>query len=121
MDIDLCVDYEVLLLVITTWGDEDVIAAWKGIVSGGTLFEELGYYYVGPVDGHDLDNLVPILENIRDKKDDKPVRFCMEGKGELEDGGMDFSRGGGYLLTLWRREIIGKIKILNENEEIQGG
>lgn len=43
------------------------------MMSGGTLFEELGYYYVGPVDGHDLDNLVPILENIRDKKDDKPV------------------------------------------------
>jgi 1-deoxy-D-xylulose-5-phosphate synthase len=35
------------------------------MVSGGTLFEELGYYYVGPVDGHDLDNLVPILQNIR--------------------------------------------------------
>lgn len=48
-----------------------------GIVSGGTLFEELGYYYVGPVDGHDLDNLVPILENIRDKTDDKPVSACM--------------------------------------------
>lgn len=44
------------------------------MMSGGTLFEELGYYYVGPVDGHDLANLVPILENIRDKKDDKPVR-----------------------------------------------
>ena len=44
-----------------------------GMMSGGTLFEELGYYYVGPVDGHDMDNLVPILENIRDKKDDKPV------------------------------------------------
>lgn len=43
------------------------------MMSGGTLFEELGYYYVGPVDGHDMDNLVPILENIRDKKDDKPV------------------------------------------------
>ncbi|CAN0306305.1 unnamed protein product, partial [Pylaiella littoralis] len=45
----------------------------RGMMSGGTLFEELGYYYVGPVDGHDLVNLVPILENIRDKKDDKPV------------------------------------------------
>ncbi|CAM9338849.1 unnamed protein product [Scytosiphon promiscuus] len=45
----------------------------RGMMSGGTLFEELGYYYVGPVDGHDLDNLVPILANIRDKKDDKPV------------------------------------------------
>jgi len=38
----------------------------RGIVSGGTLFEELGFSYVGPIDGHDLDNLVPILENIRD-------------------------------------------------------
>lgn len=37
------------------------------------MFEELGYYYVGPVDGHDLENLVPILENIRDKEDNKPV------------------------------------------------
>ncbi|KAG5189991.1 thiamine diphosphate-binding protein [Tribonema minus] len=45
----------------------------RGMVSGGTLFEELGYYYVGPVDGHDLDNLVPILQNIRDMPDDKPV------------------------------------------------
>ncbi|CAM9582441.1 unnamed protein product [Phaeothamnion confervicola] len=45
----------------------------RGIVSGGTLFEELGYYYVGPVDGHDLDNLVPILQNIRDMPEDRPV------------------------------------------------
>merc|ERR1719261_1020144 len=45
----------------------------RGMVSGGTLFEELGYYYVGPVDGHDLDNLVPILQNIRDMPEDKPV------------------------------------------------
>ena len=37
----------------------------RGMVSGGTLFEELGFYYIGPVDGHDLDNLVPILENVR--------------------------------------------------------
>lgn len=45
----------------------------RGALQGGTLFEELGFYYVGPVDGHDLTNLVPILENIRDRKDDKPV------------------------------------------------
>ena len=38
----------------------------KGMVAGGTLFEELGFYYVGPIDGHDLKNLVPILENIKD-------------------------------------------------------
>ena len=41
-------------------------------MTGGTLFEELGYY-IGPVDGHDLDNLVPILENLRDTPSNKPV------------------------------------------------
>jgi len=46
----------------------------RGIVSGGTLFEELGFSYVGPIDGHDLENLVPILENIRDDKSiNKPI------------------------------------------------
>uniref|UniRef100_A0A7S1Z117 1-deoxy-D-xylulose-5-phosphate synthase n=1 Tax=Trieres chinensis TaxID=1514140 RepID=A0A7S1Z117_TRICV len=45
----------------------------RGIVSGGTLFEELGFYYVGPVDGHDMDNMVPILEKLRDSPNDKPV------------------------------------------------
>mmetsp|Transcript_19842 Transcript_19842/g.66741 ORF Transcript_19842/g.66741 Transcript_19842/m.66741 type:complete len:716 (+) Transcript_19842:77-2224(+) len=45
----------------------------RGVISGGTLFEELGFYYVGPVNGHDLASLVPILQNIRDRDDDKPV------------------------------------------------
>ena len=45
----------------------------RGMVSGGTLFEELGFYYIGPVDGHDMDNLVPILENIRDRGGNQPV------------------------------------------------
>ena len=45
----------------------------RGIVSGGTLFEELGFYYVGPLDGHDLDNFVPILEKLRDSPSTKPV------------------------------------------------
>lgn len=45
----------------------------RGMVSGGTLFEELGFFYVGPVDGHDLDNLVPILESLRDSPSSKPV------------------------------------------------
>jgi 1-deoxy-D-xylulose-5-phosphate synthase len=45
----------------------------RGIVSGGTLFEELGFYYVGPIDGHDLDNMVPILEKLRDSDSQKPV------------------------------------------------
>ncbi|MBB3938811.1 1-deoxy-D-xylulose-5-phosphate synthase [Novosphingobium fluoreni] len=38
----------------------------RGMAMGGTLFEELGFYYVGPIDGHDLDALVPVLENVRD-------------------------------------------------------
>ena len=45
----------------------------RGMVMGGTLFEELGFYYVGPVDGHDLDVLVPVLENVRDAPDVGPV------------------------------------------------
>ena len=45
----------------------------RGIVSGETLFEELEFYYVGPVDGHDIDNLVPILEKLRDSPNNKPV------------------------------------------------
>ena len=45
----------------------------RGLVTGGTLFEELGFYYIGPVDGHNLDHLLPVLENIRDASQDKPV------------------------------------------------
>ncbi len=38
----------------------------RGFVTGGTLFEELGFYYIGIVDGHDLEQLLPVLENVRD-------------------------------------------------------
>ncbi len=38
----------------------------RGLMTGGTLFEELGFYYVGPIDGHDVDALVEVLENVRD-------------------------------------------------------
>ena len=40
----------------------------RGMATGGTLFEELGFYYVGPIDGHNLDHLIPVLENVRDTK-----------------------------------------------------
>jgi 1-deoxy-D-xylulose-5-phosphate synthase len=56
----------------------------RGLVTGGTLFEELGFYYVGPVDGHDLDNLVPILQDIRDREGNQPVLLHVKttkGKG----------------------------------------
>ena len=45
----------------------------RGMIAGGTLFEELGFYYVGPVDGHNLDHLVPVLKNVRDHKDASPI------------------------------------------------
>ena len=38
----------------------------RGLVTGGTLFEELGFFYVGPIDGHNLDHLLPVLRNVRD-------------------------------------------------------
>ena len=45
----------------------------RGMVTGGTLFEELGFYYVGPIDGHNLDHLLPVLQNVRDGDMDGPV------------------------------------------------
>ena len=40
----------------------------RGFFTGGTLFEELGFYYVGPIDGHNLDHLLPVLKNVRDSE-----------------------------------------------------
>ncbi len=56
----------------------------RGMVTGGTLFEEFGFYYVGPIDGHNLDHLLPVLRNIRDSDDDGPVLVhvvTQKGKG----------------------------------------
>ena len=58
----------------------------KGIVTGGTLFEELGFYYIGPIDGHDLNHLVPILRNLRDTEENAPVLVhCITQKGKGYD------------------------------------
>ena len=55
----------------------------KGLISGGTLFEEMGFYYLGPVDGHNINDLVSVLENIRDNKFDKPIFLhCITKKGK---------------------------------------
>ncbi|MEM8617443.1 MAG: 1-deoxy-D-xylulose-5-phosphate synthase [Pseudomonadota bacterium] len=54
----------------------------RGFAMGGTMFEELGFYYVGPIDGHDLDVLIPVLENI--KRMERPVLLhvvTQKGKG----------------------------------------
>ncbi|OYD82470.1 1-deoxy-D-xylulose-5-phosphate synthase [Azospirillum brasilense] len=56
----------------------------RGMVTGGTLFEEMGFYYIGPIDGHNLDHLLPVLQNVRDAGDDKPVLIHVvtkKGKG----------------------------------------
>ncbi|MES2984828.1 MAG: 1-deoxy-D-xylulose-5-phosphate synthase [Pseudomonadota bacterium] len=45
----------------------------RSVAMGGTLFEELGFYYVGPVDGHNLDQLLPVLKNVRNERDSGPV------------------------------------------------
>ncbi len=56
----------------------------RGLISGGTLFEELGFYYIGPIDGHNLDHLLPVLRNVRDDPDEGPVLVhvvTQKGKG----------------------------------------
>jgi 1-deoxy-D-xylulose-5-phosphate synthase len=45
----------------------------RGMMTGGTLFEELGFYYIGPLDGHNIDHLLPVLRNVRDAKRPGPV------------------------------------------------
>ncbi len=55
----------------------------KGMLSGGTLFEELGFYYLGPIDGHNVNELVSVLKNIRDNKFNKPIFLhCITKKGK---------------------------------------
>ena len=54
------------------------------MVTGGTLFEELGFYYVGPIDGHRIDQLVPVLRNVRDSEANGPFLIhavTKKGKG----------------------------------------
>ncbi len=64
----------------------------RNIVTGGTLFSELGFYYVGPIDGHDVDNLVQIFENVKNSNHQGPVLIhvrTQKGKGykPAEDSG----------------------------------
>ncbi len=53
----------------------------RGMFTGGTLFEELGFYYVGPIDGHNLDQLVPVLENVRDMEEGPVLVHVVTRKG----------------------------------------
>jgi 1-deoxy-D-xylulose-5-phosphate synthase len=54
----------------------------RGMAMGGTLFEELGFYYVGPVDGHNLDHLIPVLENVRDAAEGPILVHVVTQKGK---------------------------------------
>jgi len=54
----------------------------RGMAMGGTLFEELGFYYVGPLDGHNLDQLIPVLENVRDAAEGPCLVHVVTQKGK---------------------------------------
>ncbi|MDB5690655.1 MAG: 1-deoxy-D-xylulose-5-phosphate synthase [Sphingomonas bacterium] len=54
----------------------------RGMTMGGTLFEELGFYYVGPIDGHNLDHLIPVLENVRDAEEGPILVHVVTQKGK---------------------------------------
>lgn len=54
----------------------------RGMATGGTLFEELGFYYVGPIDGHNLDHLLPVLKNVRDAKQGPILVHVVTRKGK---------------------------------------
>ncbi|MDB5710125.1 MAG: 1-deoxy-D-xylulose-5-phosphate synthase, partial [Sphingomonas bacterium] len=54
----------------------------RGMATGGTFFEELGFYYVGPIDGHNLDHLIPVLENVRDAEEGPILVHVVTKKGK---------------------------------------
>jgi 1-deoxy-D-xylulose-5-phosphate synthase len=54
----------------------------RGMATGGTLFEELGFYYVGPIDGHNVDHLLPVLKNVRDEVDGPVLVHVVTKKGK---------------------------------------
>jgi len=54
----------------------------RGMATGGTLFEEMGFYYVGPIDGHNLDHLIPVLENVRNAKQGPILLHVVTQKGK---------------------------------------
>ncbi len=53
---------------------------FRSAISGGTLFNSLGFYYIGPIDGHDLNSLIPILTNVRDSKYEGPIMIHIKTK-----------------------------------------
>ena len=81
---------EILKLIISSFSKRFSAKAGKAedfirsAVTGGTLFNSLGFHYIGPIDGHNLDILLPILKNARDSKHDGPIMIhikTQKGKG----------------------------------------
>ena len=64
----------------------------RGWWTGGTLFEELGFYYVGPIDGHNLDHLLPVLQNVRDADNGPILVHVVTKKGKGYEPGRDQRR-----------------------------
>ena len=54
----------------------------RGLVTGGTLFDELGFFYVGPIDGHNIDHLLPVLKNVRDMQNGPILVHVVTQKGK---------------------------------------
>jgi len=54
----------------------------RGLVTGGTLFEELGFFYVGPIDGHNMEHLIPVLKNVRDNETGPVLIHVVTQKGK---------------------------------------
>ena len=89
----------------------------RNVVTGGTLFNELGFYYLGPIDGHDVNNLVTILENVKNSKYDGPVlihAITKKGKGykPAEESG-DKYHGVSKFNVLTGEQSKGKSKALS--------
>ncbi len=81
---------ETIKLIVSAFSKRFSVKAGKAedflrsAVTGGTLFNSLGFYYIGPIDGHDMDVLLPILKNARDSKHDGPIMIhikTQKGKG----------------------------------------
>ncbi len=90
---------------------------FRSFVTGGTLFNELGFYYVGPIDGHDVNNLVTILENVKNSKYDGPIlihAITKKGKGykPAEESG-DKYHGVSKFNVLTGEQSKGKSKTLS--------
>ena len=64
----------------------------RGFFTGGTLFEELGFYYVGPIDGHNLDQLLPVLRNVRDAATGPGAGPCRDAEGQRLRARRSFGR-----------------------------